>query len=190
MHGTLCSPRLHLFNTKYSKNRNIVKYYCNLKWLFSLQIYFKMKCIPVIQSWICSIITPVFSVTWSSEIISNILICFSRNISYYYQCWKQLCCLIFFFWKLTFISEFCDEQKVDEKNNIYLKYIVKNIVFMVTFDQFNAFLQNKILLKTFYWLQSKPLNDNVTNTTTLQYAAFKCFLFINSNIILHLYIRI
>ncbi len=74
---------------------------------------------------------------------SNILISFSRNISYYYQCWKQLCCLIFIFLE-TDISEFCDEQKVDEKNNIYLKYIVKNIVFTVTFDQFNAFLQNKI----------------------------------------------
>ncbi len=38
-----------------------------------------------------SIIPPVFSVTWSSEII---IICCSRNISdYYYQCWKKLNCL-------------------------------------------------------------------------------------------------
>ncbi len=27
----LCSPRLHLFDRKYSKNSNIVKYYYNLK---------------------------------------------------------------------------------------------------------------------------------------------------------------
>ncbi len=35
-------------------------------------IYYKMSFIPVTQSCIFSIITPVFSVTWSSEII---LIC-------------------------------------------------------------------------------------------------------------------
>ncbi len=33
---------------------------------------------------------------------SNILICCSRNISDYYQCWKQLCCFIFL-WKLRYI---------------------------------------------------------------------------------------
>ncbi len=31
--------------------------------------YIKMQFIPVMQSWIFSIITPVFSITWSSEII-------------------------------------------------------------------------------------------------------------------------
>ncbi len=40
-------------------------------------------------------ITPVISVTWSFRNHYNILICCLRNISYYYQCWKQLCCLIF-----------------------------------------------------------------------------------------------
>ncbi len=30
------SPRLHLFDEKYSKNSNIVKYYYNLKWPFSI----------------------------------------------------------------------------------------------------------------------------------------------------------
>jgi len=51
------------------------------------------------QSWIFSIITPVFSVTWSFRNHSNVMICCSRNISDYYQFWKQLCCLIFL-WKL------------------------------------------------------------------------------------------
>ncbi len=37
-----CSLRLHLFDKKYSKNSNIVKCYYNLKWLFSILIYFKM----------------------------------------------------------------------------------------------------------------------------------------------------
>ncbi len=42
----------------------------------------------VMLSWIFSIITPVFSMTWFYRNHSNMLI--------YYQCWKQLCCLIFF----------------------------------------------------------------------------------------------
>jgi len=45
----------------------------------------------VMQSWIVSIITQIFSVTWSFRNHFNTLICCSRNIY-----WKQLCCLIFF----------------------------------------------------------------------------------------------
>ncbi len=37
----LCSQKLHLFDQKYSKNSNIVKYYYNLKQQFSILIYFK-----------------------------------------------------------------------------------------------------------------------------------------------------
>jgi len=61
-----------------------------------------MSFIPVMQSWIFNIILPVFSVTWSFRNHCNMLICCSRNISYYYQCWKQLCCLIFLWkpWKI------------------------------------------------------------------------------------------
>ncbi len=92
-----CSPRLHLFDQKYSKNIHILKYYYNFKSPFSIWIHFKMKCISVIQSWIFSIISPVFNITWSFRyyynILSvyyyyNILICCSRNISDYYQCYK------------------------------------------------------------------------------------------------------
>ncbi len=54
------------------------------------------------QSCIFSIITPVFSVTWSFKNHSNMLICCSRNI-YYYQCWKLLCCFIFL-WKMWYHS--------------------------------------------------------------------------------------
>ncbi len=43
------------------------------------------------QSWIFSIITPVFSVTWSFRNHSNMLICCSRNISDYYQCCAASC---------------------------------------------------------------------------------------------------
>ncbi len=33
--------------------------------------------------------------TWPFRNHSNMMIWCSRNIYYYYQCWKQLCCLIF-----------------------------------------------------------------------------------------------
>jgi len=32
------------------------------------------------------------SMTWSFRNHSNMMIWCSRNIQYYYQCWKQLCC--------------------------------------------------------------------------------------------------
>ncbi len=54
----------------------------------------KMQFIPLMQSWIFSIITPVFSVTRSFRNHSNMQICCSRNMSCYYQC-KQLCCWLF-----------------------------------------------------------------------------------------------
>ncbi len=59
------------------------------------------------QSWIFSFITPVFSVTWSFRNHSNMLICCSSCInyywysiinsgSYYYQCWKHILLLNIF----------------------------------------------------------------------------------------------
>ncbi len=59
--------RLHLFDSKYSKNCNIVKYSFNLKWLISIWIHFKKWIYSC--SCIFNIVIPVFSVTWSSEII-------------------------------------------------------------------------------------------------------------------------
>ncbi len=38
----LRSPRLHLFDQKYSKNRIIVKYYWNLKYFFSTNSFFNV----------------------------------------------------------------------------------------------------------------------------------------------------
>ncbi len=70
----LCSPRVHLFNQKYSEHSNIVNYYYNLNNCFYFNIYYKMSFIPVMQSWIFNIITPVFSVTRSLRTHSNILI--------------------------------------------------------------------------------------------------------------------
>ncbi len=61
-----CSPRLHLFDDEYSKNGNIAKYYYYLK--ITVVIY------SCDQSWIFSIVTPVFSVTWYFRNNSNMLI--------------------------------------------------------------------------------------------------------------------
>ncbi len=94
----LGSLRLHLFDKKYSKNSNIVKYYYNL-----IVQYFHIEN-SCDQSWIFSIITPVFSVTWSFRNHSNMLI--------YYQCWKQLCCFLFLYSLYTLILGFFDEQSL------------------------------------------------------------------------------
>ncbi len=88
----LCSPSLYLFDQKYSRNSDIVKHYYNLKCLFSILIYFETKRIE--KSWLFSIITLVFRFTWSFRNYSNMLIWCTRKISYYYQCCKELCCLI------------------------------------------------------------------------------------------------
>ncbi len=48
-----------------------------LKELISIVIYCKMLFIPVMQSWIFSIITPVFSVTLSFRNNTDILVCCS-----------------------------------------------------------------------------------------------------------------
>ncbi len=66
--------RLHLCDQKYSWNSNIVKCY----WINSLLFEYILKCnLFLMQSWIFSIITPVFSATWSFRNHSNMLICCS-----------------------------------------------------------------------------------------------------------------
>ncbi len=65
---------------------------------------------------IFSIITPVFSVTWSSEII---IICCSRNISDYYQYWKILQSIFLETMIHSNCSGFFAEYK---RNSFYLKY--------------------------------------------------------------------
>ncbi len=92
-----CLPRLHLFNQKYRKNV-IFK----IKWPFKITV-FCLECISVIKAdWIFSIISPVFSVTWSFRNHSNILMWCLANIYSYYQCLILLCCLIFLWKPLRF----------------------------------------------------------------------------------------
>ncbi len=103
---------------------------------FFIWMYYKMSFIPVMQSWIFSIITQVFTVTWSFRNHSNMLIGCSRNISYYYQCWKQLDCLIFsdeeFWWTKTF------------KNSIYPIFVTASLN-----DHHHQFTVELIKPKTF-----------------------------------------
>jgi len=47
-----------------------------------------MSFIPVMERF--SIIPPVFSLTWSFRNYSDMMIWWSRNMSYCYQCWIQL----------------------------------------------------------------------------------------------------
>ncbi len=93
-----CKHRMMITKAAFIWYRNTIKHlYCEmlLQFKITVSIYFKMSFISVMQSWIFSIINPVFSVTWLVRNPSNMMICCSRNISYY-QCWKHLCCLIFF----------------------------------------------------------------------------------------------
>ncbi len=77
---------------------------------------------------------------------NNVLIYCSRNISDYYQCWKQSCCTIIL-WKCWYVLYFrilwWIESSIEQ--HLFEIEIFPNIinVFTVTFDQFNASLLNK-----------------------------------------------
>jgi len=60
----------------------------NGMWHFSLQ-----TCTPLFLETFLNM--HYFSVTWSFRNPYNMLIWCTRNIYYYYQCWKQLCCSTF-----------------------------------------------------------------------------------------------
>ncbi len=76
----------------------------------------------------------------------NMLICCSRNISDYYQCWKQLCCPIFL-WKPWYILFFRILWWIEssKEQHLFEMEIFCNIlnVFTVTFDQLNECFLNK-----------------------------------------------
>ncbi len=99
----LCSPMLHLFY------QNIVTY-CSQIVIYS-----------VWQSWIFICHYSSFSVTWSFRNHSNMMIGCSRNSSHY-QCWKQLCCLMFL-WKHDVFYQFLWWTKFKIKKIIWnIKY--------------------------------------------------------------------
>ncbi len=105
-----CSPNPHLFDQKYCKNWI---FFYRSKQRFSMWKYCEIKCIPVMCSCIFSIITPVFSVTWSSEIIIiywftaqeifliiiNVVDYFCGNVTFYFI-FHELKCSIY--WNTIF----------------------------------------------------------------------------------------
>ncbi len=101
------------------------------------------------QSWFFSIITPVFSVTWSFRNHFNMLFCCSGYISYYHKCWKRLCkCL-------STVISFIENFKITASN------LCKNVkLFSSIFDWFNAsliiFLKEYIYIYI-YWNKGKSL---------------------------------
>ncbi len=58
---------------------------------------------------------------------NNMLICCSRNISDYYQCWKQLCCTIFL-WKLWCILFFSIHRLTERSKEQHLFEIEKHCI--------------------------------------------------------------
>jgi len=116
------------------------------------------------QSCIFSIITPVFSVTWSSEI----KIIYSRNISDYYQCWKQSCCSIFL-WKPWYFLFFRIHRWIDssEEQRLFETEVFCNIinVFTATFDQFNASLLNKNVVFFLHLVGQTRVSDHVSSSS-------------------------
>ncbi len=131
-----------------------------IKKMFSVWIYCKILFISVLQRCIFSIITAVFSVTWSSEII---IIC-SRNISDYYQWWKQLCFQIFFWkpWCILFFRILWWIERSKEQNLLEIEIFCNNInVCADTFDQMNASLLNntRICFPPKYLTDPKLLNS-------------------------------
>ncbi len=111
------------------------------------------------QSWICSIITPVFSVTWSLRNHYNMLICSSTNIYYYYQFWKKVVLPNIFV--ETIILWWTESSK---EHTLFEMEIFCNIlnVFTIIFYQHNASLLNKIIQFSlqWYWILTVKLNLN------------------------------
>ncbi len=106
---------------------------------------------------------------------NNMLICCSRNISDYYQCWKQLCCTIFL-WKLWCILFFRIHRRIESSKEqslfeIELYYNITND-FTVTFDQFNASVMNKSIILTVVCVIKTELT--VDNSITYSTCAFIC----------------
>ncbi len=107
-------------NTHYC---NIVKYYYNLKYLFSMWIYWsKLYFQHHYSSLQCHMIFRNHS---------NMLICCSRNISDYYQCWKQLCCTVFLCkpWNIKFFriqgkKNYWAQIFLFEINYVLLEYLL------------------------------------------------------------------
>ncbi len=93
------------------------------------------------------------------------LIFCSRNFSDYNQYWKQCCAAKYFLWKPWYILLFgiLWWTESSKEQHLFETEIFCNItnVFIVTFDQFNAFLLNKsinFLLTPNFWMVSDMIS--------------------------------
>jgi len=81
------------------------------------------------------------------------------TIYYYYQCWKQLCCI--FVETDTFFQDSLMNRMFKWTECIWNRIFCNNLkIFTVTFGHFNAFFLNKCLIKELN-LDPKHLNASV-----------------------------
>ncbi len=98
----------------------------------------------------------------------------SGNISYYFQCWKQLCCLIFNRNHSSFFGSLLNRNF--KRTAFILKLYIKTIALIVTFNQFNVSLLKK--KKTLGSQQAKHDADIIREgrlLSPIQFLASKLF---------------
>ncbi len=119
------------------------------------------------QSWILIIITPVFSVTWSFRNQSNMLICCSRNIYYYYQCWKS--CAAHYLKNPEKNCVMVSTKYKLQKNSIYLKHW--NIITLSLLSLLNK-LMDPCFIKAF--ISFKIINKQIVTPTFWKGVQMSC----------------
>ncbi len=97
----------------------------------------------MIQSWIFSIIAPVFSITRSFRNHSNMLICYSKNIYCYYKYWKKLCCIIFLWKHVDSWIEISKEQHLFKIEIFYNNALLLNTLFVCFFFFFIQYYHHR-----------------------------------------------
>ncbi len=65
------------------------------------------------KMWFISVIKAEFSSHMIFRNHNNMLICCSRNISDYYQCWKQLCCFVVFVVYFIFLDSLMNKTALE-----------------------------------------------------------------------------
>ncbi len=154
--------RLHFFDQKYSRIRNIVKYYYNLKELFSMWIYCKMYFITVIKAVFSSSLlqssvshdpSEIILIYWFAPqetfvIIINVIL----NIDYYdyhfYHCFN----IYYYNMVLHVFGEtiiYRERERVNILLNNYYKILFIYLFFSATFQLLHFFYTIYICIKAF-----------------------------------------
>ncbi len=133
-----CSPSSRIYELSYS---NLLLW--RISWKFSFAI----------------------RITWYFRNQSSLMVCCSRNISCYNQCWKQL-------WCSTMIHFF----RMLEEQNVELE-IFGNIinVFTVTYDQLNVPFLNKKYIFLNFFIQQDALDWSKVTAKTFILISLWCY---------------